>query len=125
MKGSAWHIGRLVTLKECLTYISQENGGTAQHTGPQGAPGFGQEAEAGARGRPNGTASAGVSMGKAGRAAQDWLVRIVPADVGASGLSLVAWDLALGWFRAGEIYGTCESEISRGFRVWSLITGET
>ena len=71
MKVSAWHIGRLMTLKECLTYISQENGGTAQHTGP---PGFGQESEAGARGRPNTRASTGVSVGKVGRAAQDWLV---------------------------------------------------
>lgn len=71
---SAWHIGRLMTVKECFTYISQENGGTAQHTGPQGSARLWSRGRGRSEGRPAARASPGVSMGKAGRAAQDWLV---------------------------------------------------
>lgn len=72
---SAQHIGRrLMTVEECFTYISQENGGysTAHRPSREGAGALVRGQRQG-RG-PTARASPGVSMGKAGRAAQDWLV---------------------------------------------------
>ena len=111
-----------VCKRQFITHSSQEEG--AHHGGSQPGKHQGQSGDK----RRRGTMESSLYWGFHGKGRQgsSGLAGLNSSSrMGALGLSLLAWDLALGWFRAGEIYGACGSKISRGFRVWSLITGET
>lgn len=122
---SAQHTGRLMTVKECFTlHFPREWGHSTAHR-----PSRERQALVKRQRQKRGEAyrqSLSWGFHGKGRQGSSGLAGLNSSSrMGALGLSLLAWDLALGWFRAGEIHGACDSKISRGFRVWSLITGET